>query len=216
MQNYLGNRCRKCSLQKKHSLLVAKFSRYSFQKFARFKKSLVTWWKFGSLLVAEVARCENHAFPVPKFARYLLKKLLVAKNHSLLVAGCRSLKNTYSVDYLRTAASEIPKFKLAKWRLIGIIFLWEVPHCDKYWDRTIVRRSFFKEIYIFNWYVALGWVWRAYEYLSWWGNLSRKIILIKRHFARLIFGIISPLVDSGLPLPDKYSHEIWKPKSLYI
>ena len=31
------------------------------------------------------------------------------------------------------------------------------------------------------------------------GTSQGKIILIKRHFASLIFGIISPLVDSGPP-----------------
>ena len=46
------------------------------------------------------------------------------------------------------------------------------------------------------------------------GTSQGKIILIKRHFAGLIFGIISPLVGSGRP--DKYSYEISKPKLVSI
>ena len=45
--------------------------------------------------------------------------------------------------------------------------------------------------------MALGWAWRAHEYLSGWGTSQGNIIPIKRHFASLIFGIISPLVGSG-------------------
>ena len=40
------------------------------------------------------------------------------------------------------------------------------------------------------------------------GTSQEKIIPIKRHFASLIFGIISPLVGYGPP--DKYSFEISK------
>ena len=56
-----------------------------------------------------------------------------------------------------------------------------------------------------------------------WGHMSTyqgggtsqgKVISIKRHFASLIFGIISPLVGSASP--DKYSYEISKPKLVYI
>ena len=46
------------------------------------------------------------------------------------------------------------------------------------------------------------------------GASQRKIIPIKRHFASLIFEIISPLVGSGLD--DKYSYEISKLKLVYI
>ena len=116
LQNSLVTRCRSCSLQK--------VTRYSLQK--------VLVAKNHSLLVAEIA---NHSLFVAKFAHYSLQKLLVAKNHSLLVAkfarcslqkwghflqlyekvtpaqvfSCEflwNLKNTYSVEDLRTAASE--------------------------------------------------------------------------------------------------------------
>ena len=46
------------------------------------------------------------------------------------------------------------------------------------------------------------------------GSSEGKIIPIKRHFASLIFGIISRLVGSSPP--DKYEHEISKPKLVYI
>ena len=46
------------------------------------------------------------------------------------------------------------------------------------------------------------------------GTSQGKIIRIKRHFASLIFGIVSPLVGSSLP--DQYSYEISKPKLIYI
>ena len=51
------------------------------------------------------------------------------------------------------------------------------------------------------------------------GTSQGKIIPIKRHFASLIFGIISPLV--GLSPPDMYSYEISNPnwyiyKTTYI
>ena len=46
------------------------------------------------------------------------------------------------------------------------------------------------------------------------GTSQGKIIPIKRRFATLIFGIISPLVGSGPT--DKYSYEISKPKMAYI
>ena len=68
-------RCKIRSLlvAKNHSLLVAKFTRYSLQK--------ITRYSLQKLLVAK-----NHSLLVAKFARYSLQKLLVAKNHSLLVA----------------------------------------------------------------------------------------------------------------------------------
>ena len=64
---------RSCSLQKNHSLLVAKFACYSLKM----------------LLVAN-----NYLLLVGKFARYSLQKLFVAKNYSLLVAKfvCYSLQ----------------------------------------------------------------------------------------------------------------------------
>ena len=46
------------------------------------------------------------------------------------------------------------------------------------------------------------------------GTYQEKNIPIKRHFASLIFGVTSPLMDSGPP--DKYSYEISKPKLVYI
>ena len=46
------------------------------------------------------------------------------------------------------------------------------------------------------------------------GTSQGKIIPIKRHFASLIFGVISPLVRSSLP--DKYSYEISKSKLVNI
>ena len=46
------------------------------------------------------------------------------------------------------------------------------------------------------------------------GTSQGRIIPMKRHFASLIFGIISPLVGSG-PC-DKYSYEISKPTLVYI
>ena len=57
--------CRNCWFQKHHSLLVAKFARYSLQK----------------LLLAK-----NHSLLVAKVACYSLQKLLVSKNHPLLVS----------------------------------------------------------------------------------------------------------------------------------
>ena len=50
--------------------------------------------KIYSLLVAEVARCNNRLLLVAKFARYALKKLLVAKIHWLIVtevARCKKI-----------------------------------------------------------------------------------------------------------------------------
>ena len=64
-KNSLDTHCRGCSLQKNHSLLVAKFTRYLLQK----------------LLVEKI-----HSLLVAKCTRYSLQKLLVAKNHWLLVA----------------------------------------------------------------------------------------------------------------------------------
>ena len=46
------------------------------------------------------------------------------------------------------------------------------------------------------------------------GTSQGKIVPIKRHFAILIFGIISPLVGSSPT--DKYSYEISKPKTVYM
>ena len=46
------------------------------------------------------------------------------------------------------------------------------------------------------------------------GTSKGKIIRLKRHFASLIFGIISRIACPG-PL-DKYSYKISKPKLLYI
>ena len=43
--------------------------------------------------------------------------------------------------------------------------------------------------------------------------LRKKIIPIKRHFASLMFGIVSRLVGSGPP--NKYSYEISKPTLIY-
>ena len=71
-------------------LLVAKFARYSLQKLLVTKnhlllvskKSLVTRYKFCSLLVAKnlsLLVAKNHSLFVSKFARYSLQKLLVAK-----------------------------------------------------------------------------------------------------------------------------------------
>ena len=72
LQNSLVTRCRSCSLQK--------------------VTRLVTRCKIRSLLVAEVARCKKslvtrcRSCSLQKITRYSLQKLLVAKNHSLLVA----------------------------------------------------------------------------------------------------------------------------------
>ena len=54
LQNLLVTCCRSCALQKNHSLLVAKFARYSLQK----------------MLVAK-----NHSLLIAKFALHLLQKI---------------------------------------------------------------------------------------------------------------------------------------------
>ena len=86
----------------------------------------------------------------------------------------------------------ISKIKLVKWRLIEIILPWEIPppwyvfmrpprhtQCDI----PIEKRDVFKEGSADDWPIS-------HEYLSGWGNLSRKIIPIKCHFASLIFRIL--------------------------
>ena len=86
----------KLLVAKNHSLLVAKV--------ARCKKSLVTRCKISSLLVAEVAPCKKSLITrckicllfVAKVARYSLQKLLVAKNHSLLIALLISIATYYA------------------------------------------------------------------------------------------------------------------------
>ena len=55
-------------------------------------------------------------------------------------------------------------------------------------NRPIVRsRSFFEDIYFFNRYVALGWTWKAHEYLLGWGNHSRKNNCNQTSFRQLNF-----------------------------
>ena len=52
-------------------------------------------------------------------------------------------------------------------------------------------------------------------YINQGGGASQgKIIPIKRHFASLIFGVISLLIGFGPP--GKYLNEISKPKLLYV
>ena len=68
------------------------------------KKSLVTRCKISSFLVAEVAPCKKSLITrckicllfVAKVARYSLQKLLVAKNHSLLIALLISIATYYA------------------------------------------------------------------------------------------------------------------------
>ena len=109
-----------------------------------------------------------------------------------------------------------PKIKLAKWRLIEIIFLDRFPHPDEY--SCEIDQSFADpclKISIFSIYMS-HWVWRGGHMNTYpgGGTSQGKIIPIKRHFASLIFGIVSPLVGFGLP--DKYSYETSKPKLVYI
>ena len=95
IHSLLVTRCKIRSLlvAKYHSLLVAKFACYSLQKF----------------LVAN-----NHSLLFGKFGRFSLQKWnhflqLYEKLTPALVFSCellRNFKNTYSVEYLRTAASE--------------------------------------------------------------------------------------------------------------
>ena len=89
---------------KVHSLLVAKFARYSFQKLlvakirsllvgevAHCKNSLVTRCRIRLLLVAEVARCKNsfvvknQSLLVAKFDRYLLHKFTKKRQLNLVM-----------------------------------------------------------------------------------------------------------------------------------
>ena len=80
--------------------------------------------------------------------------------------------------------------------MIGIIFPWRFPHPDKY--SCEIGRSFANttlKIYIFSISIS-HWVGRGGHMNTFQdGGTSRgKNIPIKRHFTRLIFGIISPLV----------------------
>ena len=99
-------------------------------------------------------------------------------------------KKRASRELLSFWVLKIRKTKLV-WRLIGIIFPWEVPQPDQY--SCEIGRSFADPF--FNRSVALGWAWRAHD----GGTSKEKIISIKHHFASLIFGIISPLVGSTPP-----------------
>ena len=73
-----------------HSLLVTrcKITRYSLQN------SLVTVTEITRCKNLLVTRCNNRLLLVAKFARYALKKLLVAKIHWLIVtevARCKKI-----------------------------------------------------------------------------------------------------------------------------
>ena len=89
----LVTRWRSCSLQNNHSLLVAKFARYSLEK----------------LLVAKI-----HLFLIAKFGHYSLQKCshflqFYLKGTLVQVFSCEfflKFKNTYSVEHLRPAVSE--------------------------------------------------------------------------------------------------------------
>ena len=71
--------------------------------------------------------------------------------------------------------SKIPRIKLARWRLIGIILNWEVSQTWEVfmWDWPIVRRSFFTDIFI-QLKVALGGLGGHLNTDQGGGNLSRK------------------------------------------
>ena len=70
------------------------------------------------------------------------------------------------------------------------------------------------------------WVGRGGHMNTYWGGGTSQetVIPINRHFASLIFGIVSPLVCSARPPfpsllpppPDRYSYEISKPKLVCI
>ena len=72
---------------------------------ARCKKSFVSRCKIHSFLLQKLLVAKNHSLLVAKFARYSLQKLLVAKNHSLLVAKFArySLQNWF-VTHCRTCS----------------------------------------------------------------------------------------------------------------
>ena len=114
-----------------HSLLVTrcKITRYSLQNslITRCKKSLVTRCKIRSLLVAEAARCKKslvtrcRSCSLQKITRYSLQNItyslqkwsqflqLHEKVTPAKMFSCeflRKFENTYSVEHLRTAASE--------------------------------------------------------------------------------------------------------------
>ena len=80
--------------------------------------------------------------------------------------------------------------------MIELFFIERFPHPDRYSCET--GRSFgdpFLNIYLFNWYVALGGRGGHKNSYEGWGKTSQgRIISIKFHFASLIFGITSPLV----------------------
>ena len=66
--------------------LVARYSLNFTHCLLLVVKSLITRCKIRSLLVEKLLVAKNHSLLVEEFARYSLQKLLVAKNHSLLVA----------------------------------------------------------------------------------------------------------------------------------
>ena len=92
----LVTRCKIRSLlvAKNHSLLVAKFARYSLQKLLVAKNHLLLVAKFARYSLQKLLVAKNHSLLVAKLARYSLQKLLVAKNHLLIVAklACYSLQ----------------------------------------------------------------------------------------------------------------------------
>ena len=78
-------------VEKNHSLLVAKFARYSLQKLLVAKNHPLFVAKFARYSLQKLLVAKNHSLLVTKFDRYLLQKLLVAKHHLFLVAKMRSL-----------------------------------------------------------------------------------------------------------------------------
>ena len=91
LQNLLVTCCRSCSLQKNNSFLVAKFARYSLQKLVAAN--------VDSLFVAKFARYSLLKLLVAKKSLITLceiRLLLVAKNHSLLVAEVSRCKKSFA------------------------------------------------------------------------------------------------------------------------
>ena len=126
------------------------------------------------------------------------------------------LKNNANKVKKHVQKFETTKIKLAKWSLIGIFFLERFPHPDKY--SCLICRSFADPPLKISVY-SIGmshWVGRRGNMNTYQGGGISwvKIIPIKCLFASLFFGIIFPLVGSGLF--HKYSYEISKPKLWYI
>ena len=117
---------------------------------------------------------------------------------------CANLGFEISYEYLSgwpelTKGEIIPKIKLAKWCLIGLIFPWEIPHPDQYSCALHAQPS---ATYQFKKYISLKkdlWTidWSYVNTYKVGEPLKKKIIPLKRCFASLIFGIfyLQPRVE---------------------